>query len=75
MVPNLLVYDYLQKKKLVSRLSLELLAVPPLEPNARLGTTGLKYLTVYKVVKTNSTSSRYNSKLLLKLLAGHEQSI
>lgn len=31
----------------------------------RLGTTGLNYITVYEEVKISSTSSSYNSKMLL----------
>lgn len=34
-------------------------------PTPRLGTCGLNYLTVYKAVKSSSTSSSYNSKILL----------
>ncbi len=34
-------------------------------PTPSLGTTGLNCLTICKVVKTSSTSSSYNSKLLL----------
>ena len=34
-------------------------------PTPRLGTTGLNYLTVYKVVQTSSASSSYNSNMLL----------
>ncbi len=31
----------------------------------RLGTTGLNYVTVYKVVQTSSISSRYNSNMFV----------